>query len=127
MKIEFCLFQRVSHNIKKSKATKEGIDFATALQKAYKSLRPDEVEPSSGMSSLGEKAIKLAEEIVETLHRISEFDGASPQRLAQEIEDRVEALRGEVGLFSGSGKRLLEEVMLLGAVEAQKLRRGFYP
>ncbi len=125
MKINFYTLQSVSHNIKKGKHSKEGPDFASVLQKACKEVNL-EASSFSSEAPLTDKAIKLAEEIIGTLEKISEFGMFPSQKLAQEIEHRVQALREEAKLVSGSSKKFLEEVMLLGVVEAQKLRQGFY-
>ncbi len=129
MKIDFRILQDLSPSRQKSQLKKGAEDFSSILQKVCNRLQVGETDSLSAKGpSIPEEAVKLAEEIMSTLQQVlNRLEVLSPEELASELERQSEALKAQLeDLPPGSGRGLLEEVMILGVVEAQKLRAGFY-
>ncbi len=129
MKIDFRILQDLSPSRQKPQVKKGAEDFSSILQKVCNRLQVGETDSLSAKGpSIPEEAVKLAEEIMSTLQQVlNRLEVLSPEELASELERQSEALKAQLeDLSPGSGKGLLEEVMILGVVEAQKLRAGFY-
>ncbi len=128
MKIDFRILQDLGPSRQKPELKKGAEDFSSILQKVCHRLQVGETDPSAKGPWVPDEALRLAEEIISTLQQIlNHLEIVSPEELASELERQSEALKARLeGLPPGSGRGLLEEVMILGLVEAQKLRAGFY-
>lgn len=126
MKVDFRILQGLTPSGQKKGAMKEAGDFAAVLKETLAKGRVGAVAPEGEETvPFPERPLSLAREILSLLDKMTEASGSKD--LLARLEASSVALEQELTRVpQGSGRRLLEEVMLLGAVEAAKWREGYY-
>jgi len=126
MKIDFRILQDIGSPRQNTGVRQGAGDFAAILQRALEKKAVTEVETfSTEPTPIPERPVSLAGEILSLLEDLA---GASESKdLVAELKARSVALEQELAQVpQGSGRKLLEEIMLLGVVEAEKWHQGRY-